>query len=111
MEIKDNIKKLREQHKETLEDVAKAIGSSKQTVQRYETGEIKNIPYDKVVALAKHFGVSPGFLMGWEDTEDISDNMVEEHIELISLYEQLNDKQKAGMLDMMKLFIKSNKGE
>lgn len=111
MEIHENIKLLREKRGETLEEVAKAIGSSKQTIQRYETGEIKNIPYDKIVALAKHFRVKPGAIMGWEDTEDITDNMVEEHIELISLFEQLNDTQKTTILDMMKWIIKNEKGE
>ena len=112
MEVHENIKLLREKRKETLEDVAKAIGSSKQTIQRYETGEIKNIPYDKIIALSNHFRVKPGVIMGWEDTEDISDDMVSEHIELISLYEQMNDTQKSAAIDMMKLILRAgNKGE
>lgn len=101
MEIKDNIKKLREQHKETLEEVAKAIGSSKQTIQRYETGEIKNIPYDKIIALAKHFGVKPGAIMGWEDTEDITDDMVSHHIELISKWIRLSPEKQKAVMDII----------
>lgn len=104
MEINKNIKKLREKRNETLEEVAKAIGSSKQTIQRYETGEIKNIPYDNVLALSKHFGVRPGYLMGWEIEEETSDEIVNEHIELISLYENLTQEQKDHVLNMMKLF-------
>lgn len=106
MEIKDNIKLLREKHSETLEEVAKAIGSSKQTIQRYETGEIKNIPYDKIIALAKHFRVKPSVIMGWEDTEVVNDDIVEEHIELISLYEKLKPDEKEHILETIRLLVR-----
>ena len=68
MGIRENIKKLRLERNQTLEEVGKSIGTSKQTIQRYENGEITNIPYDKIELLAKHFNVSPAFLMDWEET-------------------------------------------
>ena len=37
----------------TLEDIAKAVGVSRQTIQRYESGVIGNIPYDKIEGIAK----------------------------------------------------------
>lgn len=101
MEIHENIKLLREKRGETLEEVAKAISSSKQTIQRYETGEIKNIPYDKIVALAKHFRVKPGAIMGWEDTEDVTDDMVSEHIELISKWIRLSPEKQKAVMDII----------
>ena len=54
----------------TLEDIAKAVGVSRQTIQRYESGVIGNIPYDKIEGIAK---VTPGYLMGWEQLPDIPD--------------------------------------
>lgn len=101
MEIHENIKLLREKRGETLEEVAKALGSSKQTIQRYETGEIKNIPYDKIVALAKHFRVKPGAIMGWEDTEDFTDDMISEHIELISKWIRLSPEKQKAVMDII----------
>lgn len=108
MGICENIKTLREKNNQTLEEVAKAIGSSKQTIQRYETGEIKNIPYDKVVALADHFFVTPGYLMGWEEKSEnpITDNIVSKDIELLDLFHKLNDSQKDHIIATMKLLIK-----
>ncbi len=50
----------------TLEELAQAIGTSKQTVQRYESGVISNIPKEKIEALAEALGTTPSFLMGWE---------------------------------------------
>ena len=69
MTIKDNIKLLRQQKGMTLEELGKNVGVSKQTIQRYENGQIANVPYDKVVALAKVLGVSAAELMGWSGAE------------------------------------------
>ena len=44
----DRIKKLRNELGLTLEEVAKKVGTSRQTIQRYESGEISNIPSDKI---------------------------------------------------------------
>ena len=51
--------------KMTLEQLGEAIGVSKQTVQRYESGIIQNIPSDKIEAMARALGVRPADLMGW----------------------------------------------
>lgn len=66
MNIHQNIKRLREEQNFTLEEIGDKIGTTKQTIKRYEDGDISNIPYDKVVLLAKCFGVHPSSLMGWE---------------------------------------------
>ena len=46
---------------------------SRQTIQRYESGVIGNIPYDKIEGIAKALNVTPGYLMGWEQLPDIPD--------------------------------------
>lgn len=40
----------------TLEEIGKIVGVSKQTIQRYESGEITNISYDKLMLLSKALG-------------------------------------------------------
>lgn len=50
----------------TLEEVAQKLGVSKQTVQRYETGVIANIPSDKIELLSELFNTTPAYLMGWD---------------------------------------------
>lgn len=69
--LKENLKRLRKQKRMTLEELADAIGTSKQTIHRYENGIISNIPADKVLKLAAALDVSPAELMGW-DGEDFS---------------------------------------
>lgn len=60
------LKELRLARGLTLEALAEAIGTSKQTIHRYESGVISNIPPRKVEALASALGVTPQALMGWE---------------------------------------------
>lgn len=54
----------------SYQDLADKTGMSKSTLQRYETGFIKNIPLSKVEALAKALMVTPEYLMGWEAKTD-----------------------------------------
>ena len=65
--ISNTLKSLRKKRKMTLEELADAIGTSRQTIHRYENGVITNIPPDKVVALARALETTPASLMGWEE--------------------------------------------
>lgn len=69
MEIKDRLREKRLSLGLTQEYVAEKVGTTKQTIQKYECGIIKNIPQDKVEALAKALNCSPAYLMGWEDNK------------------------------------------
>ena len=63
----ERIRELRKEKRMSLEELADQIGTSRQTVHRYETGVISNIPSEKVEALARALGTTPQRLMGWED--------------------------------------------
>lgn len=73
-------KRIRESRKNcgmTLEEVAARVGVSRQTMSRYETGAIGNIPSDSIEAVAAALGVTPGYLMGWEpDKMAMPDNIL-----------------------------------
>ena len=68
----NRIKELRQQLNMTLLDVAEKLGVSEGTVQRYESGNIKNLKYDTMVSLAEIFGCTPAYLMGWDDQDQTS---------------------------------------
>ena len=70
--LNEKIKHLRKEKGLSLEQLAEMIGTSRQTVHRYETGVITNIPSEKVEAMAKALGTTPQSLMGWEDESDFS---------------------------------------
>ena len=86
-------KRIKEKRKEadlTLLEVSKYLGVAEATVQRYESGNIKNIPYDVICKFAELFNCSPSYIMGWENNSNtLSDN---EKL-LLSKYRQLNKEQ------------------
>jgi len=47
--------------------MARVIGVTKATLSRYESGEIKEIPLNRVEAVANILSVSPEWLIGWTD--------------------------------------------
>ena len=64
MELKDILKIKRTELNLTLEEIGNAVGVSKATVQRWESGEIKNLRRDKIGNLAKVLNISPSVLLG-----------------------------------------------
>ena len=86
-------KRIKEKRKEanlTLLDVSRYLGVAEATVQRYESGNIKNIPYDIICKFAELFNCSPAYIMGWENNSNtLSDN---EKL-LLNKYRQLNKEQ------------------
>ena len=68
----EKIKFLRKSKRMSLEQLAELIGTSRQTVHRYENGVITNIPHDKIEALARALDISPASLMGWDNEKEIS---------------------------------------
>lgn len=60
----------------TLAQIADKLGVTEATAQRYESGSIKNIPYEHMCAYGEILGCSPAYLMGWA-TEDVADAMAD----------------------------------
>lgn len=67
MDIGKKIKMLREQRGMTQSELAKHIKSTKQTIFKYESGIVTNIPMDKLVTIARVLDCSPAYLLGWEN--------------------------------------------
>ena len=70
MKLAARIKYKRNQLGKTLEEVGQMVGVTKATIQRYENGNIQNIPSDKIELLASALNTTPAYLMGWEDDKD-----------------------------------------
>lgn len=65
-EISRLISNYRAENRLTLEEFGKKVGVGKSTVKKWESGNVENIRRDKLVLIAKVLGVSPSYLMGWE---------------------------------------------
>lgn len=66
MTIGERIKIFRENAHMTQDELAEKIGTTKQTIYKYENNIITNIPSDKIERLSDIFGISPIILMGWD---------------------------------------------
>ena len=107
----DRIKFLREQCGMTQEELGEKIGVQKSAIRKYEKGSVENIKRSSIKIMADLFGVSPCYLMGWDEDEgkikELSEEVKfiekiqtqygKEAIQMLSAFVQLNDvgKQKA----------------
>jgi len=64
--IADRMKERRNELGLSLQDLAKKTGMNKSTLQRYETGGIKNIPISKLNILSKALQMDPEQLVDFE---------------------------------------------
>ncbi len=88
--LQKRIKEQRLKQNKTLLEVAEYVGVKEATLQRYESGEIKNIPHDKITAIAECLNCSPSYLMGWSN--DIKDESTI-NSKLFSLINSLTEEQ------------------
>lgn len=66
--VSERLIALREEQGETQQQLADAIGITRQTLSRYEIG-MRTMGVDILAELAKHFGVSADFLLGLSDVK------------------------------------------
>ncbi len=93
--LNDRIKNRRKLLNKTLLELAEYIGVKEATMQRYESGEIKSIPYDNIVLIAECLDCTPQYLMGWSDYIKTEINFTEHEMDLITAYRNQPAMQKA----------------
>lgn len=77
----DKLKEARIEKGLTLQQLGKLIGVSHATLSKYESGDIENIPPNRIEDLARVLEVSPSYLMGWEDAFVMERNLVKQLID------------------------------
>lgn len=107
MDFKEKLKHLREQNNLTLQEIAEYIGVSKPTVQRWESGEIKNLKRDKIKLLSEVLNTTPAYLMGWSD-DDTNLNTIDNtnlcsdlEMEIVKKYRSLDLRGQKAVLDTL----------
>lgn len=63
MNVHDNIRVYRLASKMTQEELAKKVGVTKQTIQKYESGDIESVPSTRLLAICSALDVSPEILL------------------------------------------------
>ena len=90
----------------SYQDLASKTNMSKSTLQRYETGSIKNMPVDKLGIIANALDVSPLWLLGFDENVNKLSNEEEQHIEDLR---KLNDMGKKKVITYTKDLIEMPK--
>ena len=108
----ERIKLARQNKQMTLEDVAKIVGVTRQTIQKYESGIIPNIPSDKIELLASALETTPAYLMGWEDKQKEVSPVIGEDLspldkKLMKILPKLNEDQKKIGVALLEALLKS----
>ncbi|MBU3195697.1 helix-turn-helix domain-containing protein [Clostridium algidicarnis] len=106
MNMNEKIKIRREELGLTLQEVGEYLGVSKATVQRYESGEIKNLKLGSIEKLAKILKISPAYLMGWEEKQP------ENQIETIAAHfegEEFTEDDKEDIENFIKYVLSKKK--
>ena len=88
MTLGERIKSTREALKMTQEELGALCGTTKQTIFKYETGIVTNIPLDRLEQLSEKLGVTPGYLTGWGEGAALPPRMGE----LAESFARLNDE-------------------
>ncbi len=63
----ERIKQLRIKKGITQEELGNVIGVQKSAIRKYESGLVQNIKRSSIKKMADYFGVSPSYLLGWDD--------------------------------------------
>ena len=108
----ERIRDLRIKKGLTIERLAQMMDVSKGTISKWENGYVDTIKQDKIIQLAKAFGVSPTYIMGYDDEPLKMDNGKElpEHLkryaEFINLYSQLGEDEQSLVDNMITTLLK-----
>lgn len=106
MTLGDRIRATRESLKLTQEELGRLCDTTKQTIFKYETGIVTNIPLDRLDLLANQLGVSPAYLLGWEDD---SMKLPRKLAALAEPFAELNDAGQNKVVDYATDLISSGK--
>lgn len=104
----------------TQEELAVSCGTKKQTIHKYETGIISNIPASKIKSLADKLQTTPAYLMGWVESTDsekkndtITDIILKlrsdnNYLEVCSNLQNLNPEQLEAVKTFLTVFQKQD---
>ena len=67
MNMGQRIKELRESNDMTMAELGELLGVQAPAIMKYEKSMVTNIPKKSIEIMAKRFGVSPAYIMGYED--------------------------------------------
>ena len=102
-DIMSRMKKRREELDMSYQTLSDKVGISKSTLQRYETGYIKNMPVDKLEDIANALQVSPAYLMGWSEEVNEQPTTLDTSFERAEILRALMEEKGMKVSDIVKI--------
>lgn len=123
MTMGDRIRHLRKQHKMSMEELGCRLGVGKSAILKYEKGQVENLPRSTIEKMSIIFGVSPSYLMCFDEwdqnSEALSDEVKlieriqakwgKEVVCIIQSYCELNEAGQKTMLNISESLCELNK--
>ena len=104
MTMGERIRILRKQHKMSMEELGSKLGVGKSAILKYEKGQVENLPRSTIEKMAILFGVSPSYLMCFDEWDKHSEHLSDEVI----LIERIQAKWGKEMISIMQNFCELN---
>ena len=95
----------------TLVEIEQRTGIKKSSMQRYVSGETGKIPMSAIEKLAKLFGVSGAYLMGWDKKEDSPSEppLTEGEKLMLELFRKVPEDKQQLVLQMIRVALNTQK--
>lgn len=103
MNLGEKIKIARDNAGLTQEELGKKCGTTKQTIFKYETGVVTNIPIDRLELIAEAVGVSAASLLGWESKQPARGGLSELDEQIMEFLSVLTVEQKRMLLAQLRV--------
>ena len=104
MNMSDRIRILRISKGVTQETLGEVIGVQRSAIRKYESGTVENIPRSSIKKMADYFGVSPSYLMGWEE-ETPSIELSDEERKLLDLFRLVPEDKQQMLFQMIQVAL------
>ena len=104
MTMGERIRQLRIQHNMSMEELGKILGVGKTAIFKYEKSEVENLPRSTIEKMATIFGVSPAYLMCFDQWDQNSEALSDE----VKLIERIQAKWGKEAVLLMQNFCELN---
>ena len=104
MTMGERICELRTAHNMSMEELGKYLGVGRSAIFKYEKGKIENLPRSTIEKMAILFGVSPSYIMCFDEWDKNSQALSDE----VMLIERIQAKWGKDMICIMQNFCSLN---
>lgn len=104
MTMGERICELRTAHKMSMEELGKYLGVGRSAIFKYEKGQIENLPRSTIEKMAILFGVSPSYIMCFDEWDKNGAALSDE----VKLIERIQAKWGKGMISLMQNYCELN---